>query len=83
MVVTATNIILHDFWWLVRVTLLVAFGFLPKNFASWQGASSFFLENECSLSGVDNHRCSGHSSPTSWKKIELYAHSGSEDAKTL
>ena len=24
-------------WWLVRVTLVVAFGFLPQNFGRWQG----------------------------------------------
>ena len=26
-----------DYWWLVRVTLVVAFGFLPQNFGRWQG----------------------------------------------
>ena len=24
-----------DYWWLVRVTLVVAFGFLPQNFGRW------------------------------------------------
>ena len=25
-------------WWLVRVNLVVAFGFLPQNFGRWQGS---------------------------------------------
>ena len=28
---------LFHFRWLVRVTLVIAFGFLPKNFGSWRG----------------------------------------------
>ena len=42
----STTMTFHiKFWWLVRVTLVVAFGFCPN----------ILLENECSLSGVDNH----------------------------
>ena len=40
----------------------------------------FLLENECSLSGVDNHRWWGHSNPTTWLKKEL---SGGGYEKTL
>ena len=27
---------LPNFWWLVGVTLVVAFGFLPQNFGRWR-----------------------------------------------
>ena len=27
-------------WWLVRVTLVVAFGYLLQNFGKWQGATN-------------------------------------------
>ena len=28
------------FWWLVTVTLVVAFGFLPQHFGRWQGPTN-------------------------------------------
>ena len=27
-------------WWLIRVTLVVAFGFLPQNFGRWWGPTN-------------------------------------------
>ena len=42
------------------------------------------LENECSLSGVDDHRWWGHSNPTSGQIFcDLHALSGSGDTKTF
>ena len=29
-----------QFWWLVRATLLVAFGFLSQNYGKWQGPTN-------------------------------------------
>ena len=59
-------------WWLVRDTLMVAF---DPNILGGGGEFQiiFLLKNESSLSGVDNHRLWGHSNPTGWYKIELYA----------
>ena len=57
------------YWSLVRVTLVVAFGFLPQNFGRWCGGDLqivIFLENVYSMSGVDNQRWWGHSNLTSW-----------------
>ena len=54
-------------WWLLRVTLVVTFGFLPQNFEDlW---IIFLLNNKCNLSGIDNLRWWGHSNTTSWEKI--------------
>ena len=50
-----------SFWWLVIVTLLVAFGFLPQNFGKWW--IIILLENECSLSGGDNLEVVGKLNP--------------------
>ena len=30
----------QDYWWLIRVTFVVAFGFLPQNFGRWQGPTN-------------------------------------------
>ena len=58
---------------------MVAFGLYPKILGGggdlW---IIFLLENECSLSGVDNHRWWGHSN---LKKKKLYALSGSGHIK--
>ena len=35
--VNAMNI---TYWWLVRVTFMVVFGFLLQNFGRWQGATN-------------------------------------------
>ena len=41
------------FWWLVRVTLVVAFGFLPQNFGRWRGPMNGTLSfYECRFSGA-------------------------------
>ena len=54
-------------WSLVWVNLVVAFGFLPRNFGRWWSLRIIFLlANNCSLSGEDNHRPWGHSPPTGW-----------------
>ena len=51
-------------WRLVRITLVVAFGFLPKNFGRWWGSmNDTFALYECSLSSVDNQSWWGHSNP--------------------
>ena len=42
-------------WWLVRVTLVVAFGFLPQNFGRWRGPTNgtlSFYEQRVNKSGV-------------------------------
>ena len=42
------------YWWLVRVTLVVAFGFLPQNFGKWWGPTNTTLSfYECRFSGGD------------------------------
>ena len=56
--------LLH-YWWLGRVTLVVAFGFLPQNFRRWWGPmNDGFTQNEFSFSGGDNHRWRAHSNPS-------------------
>ena len=46
-----------SYWWLVRVTLVVAFGFLPQNFGRWWGPTSGnFFVCECSLNSYYTHR---------------------------
>ena len=47
--------VLHgSIWWLPRITLVVAFGFLPQNFERWQGPTNDTLSfYECRLSGGD------------------------------
>ena len=43
--------------WFVRVTLVVACGFLPQNLGGGRDLwITFLLENECNLRGVDNRR---------------------------
>ena len=63
---------LFNFWWFVRVTLVIAFGFLPQNFGRWwgpmNGPLSFY---ECRFSGGDTMRWWGHSNPTLCKRICL------------
>ena len=56
---------------------MVAFGFCDKSLGI-----IFSFENECSLSGMDNHRWWGYSKLTK-NKIELDALSDSGDAKNL
>ena len=47
--------LIHNHWWLVRVTLVVPFDFLPQNFGWSRGLQIVvLLKNECSLSGGDN-----------------------------
>ena len=51
---------------LIGVSLVVAFGFLPQNMGGGRDLRMIvLLKNECSLSGVDNHRWWGHSNHTS------------------
>ena len=46
---------LSFFWWLVRVTLVVAFGFCPKIFGGGGNLQIvILLEKECKFSGTDN-----------------------------
>ena len=74
-------------WWLVRITLAVAFGFLPQNFGRWKGPTNcHFAGKDWSLSGADNVRWWGHSNTTRWlkvKKIELYALTGGGETKSF
>ena len=61
-------------WWLVGVTLVVAFGFLPKNFGRLLGAWQWYLMillffYECSLNVVGSQRRRRHSNPTCCKKL--------------
>ena len=49
-------------WWLVRVTLVVAFGFLPQKFGRWQGSMNcHFAQKGMQFCGADNVRWWGHS----------------------
>ena len=42
------------YWWLVRVTLVVAFGFSPEILGGGRGSvNGALIFYECSLSGVD------------------------------
>ena len=49
-------LISDDFWWLVRVTLVTAFGFLYKKKLGDGGVLQMMvlLKNECSFSGGNN-----------------------------
>ena len=49
------KMVVVDYWWLIKVTLVVAFGFLPPKIW-WWGPTN---ENECILSGMHNHRWGG------------------------
>ena len=52
------------YWWLIRVTSLVAFGFLSKNSARlWGPTNGILLVFECSLSSYYIHRWLVHSNP--------------------
>ena len=64
---------------------MIAFGFLPQNLGVGRDLQMIlFLLYECNLSGGDNQRWWGHSNTTCCnKKIELFALTDSEDAKTL
>ena len=56
---------LDPFWWLVRVTLVVAFGFLPKNFGRWWGPmSSIFYFHNYRFSGGNTMMWWWHSNHT-------------------
>ena len=47
------------------VTLVATFGFYPKSFGRWQGATNDgFTHTWTQLSGVDNQIWYGHSNPT-------------------
>ena len=65
-------------WWLVRVALVIAFGFFPQNFWRWrEPMNDGFAKNECSLSG-------GTLIPyLMFKKIELFSLSGIGDTLAL
>ena len=50
-----------NYWWLIRVTLVVAFGFLPKILGDGGDLQIvILLEKECSFSGADTVRWWGH-----------------------
>ena len=56
------------FWWLVRVTLVVDFGFLPQHFGScWGGGAgptnNFLSFNKCRFSGGGYHEVVGTLKP--------------------
>ena len=80
-------------WWLVRVTLVIAFGFLPQIFRRWWELWMILaLIYKCSLNGVDNQRWWRHSNPTGWGHpyptycynfFELFALTGGGNIKTL
>ena len=57
-----------SFWWLVRVTLVVAFSFFLGNFRMWWEPMNcrFLLKNKCNFSGGDNVRWWLHSRTTRW-----------------
>ena len=68
--------------WLVRVTLVVAFGFLPQNFGRWWGPTNSTLSvYECRFSGGWWR----HWNPTKCKKklFQRFALTGGRDTKTL
>ena len=53
-------------WWLVRVTLMVAFGFFPKMLRGGGDLRMILLLlYACNLNSVDNQRCLRHTNPTS------------------
>ena len=48
---------MNYYWWLVKVYLVVAFGFFPKILGGDGGLKIVGLrEKECSFSGADNMR---------------------------
>ena len=49
-------------WWLIRVTLMVVFGFFASKF--WEVVGTY--KSLCRLSGVDNQKSWGHLNLTSW-----------------
>ena len=59
--------------WLVRVTLVVAFGFLPQNFGMWWGPANGTLPfYECRFCGGDTMRWKRHSNPTLCKRNWIF-----------
>ena len=49
------------YWWLVRIPLVVAFGFLPKILGDGKDLQIIvLLEKECSFNSADNVRWWGH-----------------------
>ena len=75
------------FRWLIRVSLVVTFGFLSQNFGRWRGPANGTLSfYECRFSGGDTMRWWGHSNPTIYAKknlFELFTLTGIGDANTL
>ena len=64
-----------------RVTLVVAFGFLPQNFGTKNGTLLFY---ECRLSVGDTQRWWGHLNPSCCNQIRLnILHSNGWDTKHL
>ena len=64
-----------------RVTLVVAFGFLPQNFGTKNGTLLFY---ECRLSVGDTQRWWGHLNPSCCNQIRLnILHSNGGDTKHL
>ena len=56
-------------WWLVRVTFVVAFGFLPQHFVRWQDPRIILLSfYECRFNGGDALRWWEHSNSTIYAK---------------
>ena len=73
-------------WWLVRVTCVVAFGFLPQNFGRWWGPTSDTFCSHINAVGVVWTIKGGVDTQTLLAvKIffELFALSGSRGTKTL
>ena len=67
---------MNNYWWLFRVTLVVAFGFCPKILTGGRDLQMIvLLKNPCSLSGRDNHRWWWHSNPTYYLKKSNFFHS--------
>ena len=72
------------YWWLVRVTLVVFYGFLSQHFERWWDLQMILLLlYECSLSSEDNQRWWGHTNPTCCFKniFKLLALSGGRNTK--
>ena len=69
-------LLVHDVWWLVRVTLVVAFGFCPKILGGGEGLwLVILLKKECNFSSADNVRWWGYSNTARWLKKLNFWHS--------
>ena len=71
-------------WWLVRVILVVAFGFLLQNVGRWYGPTNCTLSfYECRFSGGDTITCWRTLKPNLMQKTLKFLLMGGGDIKTL